>query len=405
MKASALAWPIAALGVGLTVTLHVLDLLNDHRYPPPIVGTFVVAAFLIVGALVASRRPRNPIGWLYLIAITLIAFGGSRNVSDQYAYYTLATRPGSLPAPEWVVWAGAVSLAIGFAALLLYSLLLFPDGRLPSRRWRPLGLGAALVVVAVALESALAPGTRIVAPGTRKTLDVAIVNPLGIAAAADFFDSVGPMFAGLVLVVVIAAIASTFVRFHSARGVERQQLKWFAYGAAWIPATALLAVALSVVAPNETSGFSENAWPLSVAGIPIATALAILRYRLYDIDVLINRTLVYGATSAAIGAAFFGGIVVLQSVLSPFTSGSEIAVAGSTLVSVALFQPIRRRIQHGVDRRFYRSRYDAERTVDEFSVRLRDEVELDAVRAELLYAVGRTLTPAHASVWLRERAR
>jgi hypothetical protein len=398
MKASVLAWSIAALGLGLTVTFHVLDLLNDHRYPPPIVGTFVGPAFVIVGALVASQRPRNPIGWLYLIAVTLVAFGGSRNVSDQYAYYTLVTRPGSLPAPEWVVWAGTVLLAIGFAALLLYSLLLFPNGRLPSRRWRPVGLGAALVVVAVALESALAPGTR-------ETLDVAIVNPAGIAAAADFFDTVGPVFAGFVLVVVVAAIASTFVRFHTARGVERQQLMWFAYGAAWIPATALLTVALSVVAPNETSGFSGNAWPLSVAGIPIATALAILRHRLYDIDVLINRTLVYGATSAAIGAAFLGGIVVLQSLLRPFTSGSEIAVAGSTLASVALFQPIRRRIQHGVDRRFYRSRYDAERTVDEFSVRLRDEVELDAVRAELIDAVGTTLSPAHASVWLRGRAR
>ena len=145
-------------------------------------------------------------------------------------------------------------------------------------------------------------------------------------------------------------------------------------------------------------------WPISVAAIPIAIGIAVLRYRLYDIDVLINRTLVYGLTTGGIAAVFFGGIVVLQTLLRPFTTGSEIAVAASTLFTVALLQPLRSRIQQAVDHRFYRSRYDAARTIDGFAEELRDEVDLDAVRTHLLGAVGQTMSPAHASLWLRERA-
>jgi hypothetical protein len=401
MRAGVLAWTIAVLGIALNVAFHVLDLMNGHRAAPPIVGTFVDVAFLIVGALIASRRPRNPIGWIYLGALTLISFGGSGNVAGQYAYYALVTRPGSLPAPEWVLWAGAVLLVPAFSTLIFFSLLLFPDGRLRSPRWRPVAVAAVVAVAALTIWTALDPGRL-------STAVVSVDNPVAvrIGVAAMLVGLAGIPLTLLTIVVLVASVAAIFSRFRAATGIERQQLKWFAYGVAMIPGVAVFAVGLSFVAPDGLPGLNrDNLWPLSVAGIPIATAVAILRYRLYDIDVLINRTLVYGATSAAIAAAFFGGIVVLQALLRPFTAGSEIAVAGSTLASVALFQPLRRRIQRAVDRRFYRSRYDAERTLDDFSVRLRDEVDLDALRSHLLDAVRTTMAPAQASLWLREPRR
>ena len=211
---------------------------------------------------------------------------------------------------------------------------------------------------------------------------------------------------------VVMGVRALVRRFRWSTGIERQQLKWFVF--VWILAGTTLALtylAMSVV--YITSGEAAFNEPPLLVRVPVwaniatfvliapAIGISILRYRLYDIDVLINRALVYGATTAAIAIAFFAGIVVLQAILRPLTSGSEFAVAASTLVSFALFQPLRRRIQGGVDRRFYRSRYDAARTLDAFSVHLRDEVALDAVRADLLEAVRDTVQPVHASLWLR----
>jgi hypothetical protein len=197
--------------------------------------------------------------------------------------------------------------------------------------------------------------------------------------------------------------AAVVIRFRRSRGIERLQIKWFFYAVGLV----LLAFAvlfppafIGTVIPSEIFFFTFN---FSFMLIPLSVGVAILRYRLYDVDRLINRTVVYGVTTGTIGLTFFAGVVVLPALLRPVISGSEIAVAASTLVSFALFQPIRRRVQSAVDRRFYRSRYDAARTLDAFSVRLRDEVDLDAVRADLIDAVRRTVQPAHASVWLRER--
>ena len=399
MSARVAAWSIAAFGISLIVLYHVLDLLNAHRYAPPVVGTIIGIAFLIVGALIASHRPRNPIGWIYLAGLTLISFGGSGNVSEQYAYYTLVTRPGSLPSADWVVWAGSVSVAIGFATLVFFSLLLFPDGRLPSPRWRPVAAAAVVLIALLGVATALNP-EDVLSPG------VVVANPIRLMELGPRLDALGgPIFA-FVLGVGLACLASPFVRFRAASGMERQQLKWFAYGAALIPAVALFGALLALVAPDVAeSTAGANLWPLSVAGIPIATAVAIFRLRLYDIDVLINRTLVYVSLSAVLVAAYVIGVAAFQFLLSPFTAGSPIAVAASTLGVVALFQPLRRRIQTLVDRRFYRRRYDAERTLDAFTARLRDQVDLDALRGELLEVVADTLQPAQASVWLRERAR
>ena len=397
MKAKVLAWSLAVCGIALNVLFHALDLLNGHRYAPPIVGTFVGVAFLIVGALIASRRPRNPIGWLYLGALALISFGGSGNVSDQYAYYALVTRPGSLPGPEWVAWAGQVILTPAFSTLIFFSLLLFPNGRLPSPRWRPVAVAAVVAAAVLTVQRALTPGPL--------RASVPVDNPVRIDVPAPPVDVAGIAFmllAALIVVVLVASVVAIFVRFRAATGAERQQLKWFAYGAAWIPAVGLLAIGLSAIAPQGIPGVDpHNLWPLSVAGIPIATAIAILRYRLYDIDVLINRTLVYGALSAVLVATYLVAVLSFEAVLQPFTAGSELSVALSTLAVVALFTPLRARLQQFVDRRSYRQRYDATRTLDAFSVRLRDQVALDAVRGGLLDAVWDTVRPANASLWLR----
>ncbi|HAF12044.1 MAG TPA: hypothetical protein DCK98_18490 [Chloroflexi bacterium] len=399
MSARVAAWSLAAFAISLTVLYHVLDLLNAHRYALPVVGTIIGIAFLIVGALIALHRPRNPIGWIYLVCMTLIAFSGSGNVSEQYGYYALITRPGSLPAADWVVWAGSVTVGTAFATLVFFSLLLFPDGRLPSPRWRPIAGAAVVVIALLGTGTALSP-EDVLSPG------VVVASPIRLVEGGPLLDVLGWPSGVFAIGVALACLAAPFVRFRAASGVERQQLKWFAYGAALIPAVALVAIIGSLVAPGvleSTAG--ANLWPLSVAGIPIATGVAILRLRLYDIDVLINRTLVYVALSAVLVAAYVVGVAAFQFLLSPFTAGSPIAVAASTLGVVALFQPLRRRIQALVDRRFYRQRYDAERTLDAFTARLRDQVDLDALRGELLGVVADTLQPTQASVWLREQRR
>jgi len=396
MSARVAAWSLAVFGVALIVTSHVLDGMNGHRFAPPVVGTIVVIAFLVVGALIASHRPRNPIGWIYLVGLTFVAFGGSRNVSDQYAIYALVTNPGSLPAAAWVLWIGQILLIIGFFSVVCFSLLLFPDGRLPSRRWRPVVVGAVIALVLITVENALThEGLR--------AFGIVVANPTGVEDAGALLEVLGISSLVLGVGVALACLTSPFIRFRAATGVARQQLKWFALGAAWIPTVGVASMILSLVAPGVLEETGSTFWPLSVAGIPIATAVAILRLRLYDIDVLINRALVYGATTAAIGAAFFLGILVLQTPLRALTGGSEIAVAASTLFCFGLFQPVRRRIQSGVDRRFYRAHYDAGQTLDAFAEGLRDEVELEAVRERLLGAVGQTMSPTHSSLWLRHR--
>ena len=259
----------------------------------------------------------------------------------------------------------------------LYALLTFPDGHLPSRRWRP----------AAWLVAASAPAAV-----------VATVAPNTVVAAL------------VILLALIVTVAALVTRFRHARGVIRAQLKWPASAAtAALFFAVVAAVALAVVGSNRDRSNEPFVAILFYAllaalyGIPIAAGVAILRYRLYDIDLLINRTIVYGALSAVLAATYFLAALAFAALLRPITAGSELAVALSTLAVVALFAPARARIQRGVDRRFYRSRYDSERTLDSFSVRLRDEVDLEAVRAELLNAVTVTVHPANASIWLRER--
>jgi hypothetical protein len=223
-----------------------------------------------------------------------------------------------------------------------------------------------------------------------------VPNPIGLAGLENPEKStVGAVLFGLVVVSMVAAVVSLVIRFRRSRGDERQQLKWFACAGALLP---LLAISDIILLPDV---FIDLLFAVLTAFLPVAAGIAILRYRLYDIDALINRTLVYAALTLTLGVAYVGSVLLLQTALRPFTSGSDIAVAVSTLAVVALFQPLRRRIQDWVDRRFYRSRYDAQRTLDEFSSRLREEVDLAQLEGQLVTAVERTIRPTHASLWLR----
>ncbi|MDP9252833.1 MAG: hypothetical protein M3O80_07490, partial [Chloroflexota bacterium] len=352
----------------------------------------LVLSFGAVGAILASRRPKHRIGWLFCsfaVTYALSVF------ADAFAKAGLAAG-SDWPAASFAAWLSAW-LWLVYVSMLEFAFLLFPTGRLLGPRWQSVArtIIAANAVVAFAL--AIRPGPLEMRP---------IDNPFGFAPLVSFTGLIDASTA-LFFLGALLSFGSPFARLPRTSGVEREQIKWV--GSAGV--LLILSLILSGFAsrfglePSIAEFLSNACYAVGVAAVPVAMGVAILRYRLYDIDVLINRTLVYGVTTGGIAAAFFGGIVVLQTLLRPFTSGSEIAVAASTLLTVALFQPLRSRVQQAVDRRFYRSRYDAGRTIDAFAEELRDEVDLEAVRAHLLATVGQTMSPAHASLWLRERAR
>lgn len=346
-----------------------------------------VVTFGRIGALLASRRPENLLGWVLLAAGAAAAV---QLLTEEYAIYGVIDRAAPLPGAVAAGWMNSWIWFVGVTLIVTYSLLLFPSGSLVSPRWRVVGWLVAANMIMGVTGLAFARGPLNNAPH--------IDNPFPLLG--EFGRSLfSAGYYGLVLL-ALASAGSLVVRYRRATGVGRQQLKWLALEAV------LIAIAIFITGLSQA--FAPDFKPAQVLFIvvlslmPVAIGLAVLRYRLYDIDILINRTIVYAATTAAIGVAFFAGIVVLQAVLRPLTNGSEIAVAVSTLVSVGLAQPLRARMQGVVDRRFYRSRYDAARTLDAFSDRLRDEVDLDAVRADLLRAVRDTVQPTHAGVWLRE---
>jgi len=377
---------MAMIAVGLTL----IALVPAGHAPPgatvadvlPILPLPLSAA--AVGALIGWQRPGNPIGRLLLL-VTLVS-----GVQFLIAGYAIFGSFGPYPLPlanaaAWVFsWSGAV---IGlFAYLILFE---FPNGRLDLRRTR-FGLACAVLSTIVFwIGLAIVPGPLFNLPE--------IQNPFGIAGAEALSLALVVIAGVLFLAIVLLAMSTLGERYRRADRRERLQLKWFLAGLAVAVIGATGALSLALV----DFGVAKVTLTAAVSAIPVAIGIAILREHLYDIDVLINRALVYGATTAGIAVAFFAGIIVLQAVLRPLTSGSELAVAASTLASLALFQPLRRRVQQAVDRRFYRARYDAARTLDDFSARLRDEVDLDAVRADLVSAVRDTVQPAHASLWLR----
>ena len=350
-------------------------------------GIVLGVTYPVIGWLIASRQPRNPIGWIFLIVGLSQA---STGFFGQYAAYGLVTRPGSLPGADLASWVGAWSWAPGFAGLFLM-LLVFPDGRLPSPRWRPiLGLGlvsGGTVTIANAVGSWGFRGRALLIGSSPDTTSDPV---LGLLMAAV---NLGLILLGLV---GLAAIVSLAVRFRRAGVIERQQIKWFTAAAALEVVLLLLTILISIPYP-----FDLLAAILVVPLVPIATVVAILRYRLYAIDRIVSRSISYLVVVAILAAVFVAVVLSLQRLLSSFTDESPVAVAGSTLVAFALFQPLLRRVQRRVDRRFDRSRYEADRAIAGFAGRLRDVVDLAAVRSEVLDLVDSTIRPTQARLWIR----
>jgi hypothetical protein len=349
-------------------------------------------AFPLVGALVASRRPRNPIGWICLAAglfWMLIVLGDSLPLD-------FGPYPVTIYALTQWLWVPPVGL------LGIYMILLFPDGRLPSRRWRPLAWlsGAAMVLASVALT--VAPGDLPGYPGAR--------NPFGLEGHPAIAQALVGTIA-MLPVCILASAVSLVWRYRHSGGEVRLQIRWVAFAASFVGlAYGITLVSGLLLAPESLAteegplwmSLLQNTVLMSYAGVPVAVGVAVLRYRLYDIDVLINRTLVYGTLTASLALLYLSCVVSLQYVLRELTGQeTRLAVVASTLVIAAMFGPLRRRVQAFVDRRFFRKKYDATKTLETFSARLRDETDLKQLDAGLSGVVRETLQPAHVSLWLK----
>ena len=390
-RARILAWSLWGLAAAFYLGLLAFTVLN--RSAPgadpvfdPIFG-LIVLLYPSVGALVAARFPRNPIGWLLLAAGLLMYLG---ELAGHYATYGLETDPGSLPAATAGAWLYSWLFYAPLFAVPAFLFLLVPDGRLLGRRWRPVAAAVTLGVVLVLIAAALGPGPL---EDPFERLD----NPYQIEAAASLLEAASAL--GLILVVIgiVGSVASLIVRFRRVPG-QRQQLKWLVAAGVVIVLAAAIAVILFSTGQDTLGGTTTL---IAFGFVPVAAGIAILRHRLYDIDLVINRALVYTAVTATLGAAYLGLVLLLGLALSPVTEGSGLAIAASTLAVAALFRPLRRRVQALVDRRFYRRKYDAARTLERFGARLRSETDLEALRAELTGAVAETMQPAHVSLWLR----
>jgi hypothetical protein len=398
-----LAWGLWSLSLALAVCDLVFVGLGWHaRYSSGGVGgygaflPFVVAlAFTTIGALVASRRPENAIGWIFCIVGLVFLTEG---FALAYATFALFARSEPLPGGTIMAWASAWIGGPGLLGIFAFLLLLFPDGRLPTRRWRPVAWLAAIAIAVVTFAHAFGPGPL------RNSEFPSVANPFGVEALAGVRDLLEFSAFLLMFATILASAVSLVVRFRRARTLERQQIKWFAFAGAFLAAV-FLAGPTFLWSPAVSGWIWTTAFFLAVAGMPISAGIAILRYRLYEIDIIINRTLVYGSLTATLVALYLAGIVVLQRVFVLLTGEkSTLAVVASTLLIAALFNPLRRRIQSFVDRRFYRRKYDAARTLEAFSARLRDETDLEALGGELVGVVEETMQPAHVSLWLRPDA-
>ena len=394
--AAGLAWSIWALCIPITTFAGLLGLLTASAQDTSDWALLILLGVLLltfptVGALVASRRPENSIGWIFCVTGLVLAVGVLANA---YADYALSAGRGSLPGEEFAAW---LSTWIGAPAALLaaaFLFLLFPDGRLPSRRWRPVAWMAAVGSPLIALAGALKPGPL----DAHRSID----NPVGIDSTLGGVVEVLGLLGALALnVSVLASGISLILRLRRARGVERQQLKWFVYAASLMGGGFAASFLFSWDLANSI------VWFLGILGfmvLPVATGIAILKYRLYDIDLIINRTLVYASLTGTLALVYFGGVTATQTLFRTITGQEQqpqLAVVVSTLAIAALFSPLRRRIQAFIDRHFYRRKYDARKTLEAFSSRLRDETDLQALNNDLVGVVRETMQPAHTSLWLR----
>jgi len=385
---------VLGISVSLTLTAMVLAVIApDEAAELSTAGGVGLAVYEAVvytviaalGASVTARQPRNPVGWV----LQMIALALALNAVGNQVYVRQLALQGEVNGfGAYATW--SISWLWIFAIVPAFAIfpLLFPTGRPQSTSWR------VVLWIALAAGAVMWFGTAFV-PGPVEGYP-AVVNPVGIDS--PIIAWLGWVGFGVLVPTTLAAIASVVIRFRRSTGIERQQLKWVAMAAAFLP------FAFIGAGPNDNAlGFAILLSGLLL--VAVAVAVAMLRYRLYDIDVVINRTLVYGALSGTLAATYLASVLMLQFVLRPWTETSELAVAGSTLAVAGLFRPARARIQAVVDRRFYRSRYDAAQTLDAFTSGLRDQVDLDTVGRELLEVARRTVQPTHASLWLRVTAK
>jgi hypothetical protein len=396
--AARLAWSLVALSVALLLGGIALALVTRSTVPDlpfggetedgSVVADLVtLLTFSVVGAIIASRHPRNTLGWLFCsVGVTI----GLNSFVGDYAEFWLASGFGMSSLGETAAWLSSWLwiLLVYFPTSLL--LLLFPDGRLPSPRWRPVAWGVALGTAGGVVGNALKAGPLVDFPQ--------IANPYGVDGPFVWVLGV----AGSIVAAgsMVASAVSLIVRMRRAGSEQRQQIKWLAYGGAMVVGTIfvgslviLWSVPVSIVIMS-----------VALLGLPVFTGIAIVRYRLYDIDLLINRTLVYGSLTLMLALVYFGGVTATQALFQTLTGQQklpQLAVVVSTLVIAALFNPLRHRIQSFIDRRFYRSKYDAAKTLDTFSARLREETDLTTLSEELVGVVRETMQPEHVSLWLR----
>jgi hypothetical protein len=391
-----LAWSLVALsvalllgGIALARTTRAIDpeLPYGGADDTVVLNLATVLAFSVVGAIVASRHPRNSIGWLFS---TIGFVTGLDTLARGYAEFWLASGWGSQSLGETAAWFASWWWTALVGVPTTFLLLLFPDGRLPSPRWRPVAWCTGLGITGFVVGYALGAGPLDDFPQ--------IVNPYGVDSPVVGVVTVA---AGLVVgVCMVASAISVIVRARSAGRVERQQIKWLAYGGAVVVGTIFVAGAISLWSVTV----SILTIDLALVGLPVFTGIAIVRYRLYEIDLIINRTLVYGSLTSTLALVYFGGVATTQAIFRGLTGQEEqpqLAVVVSTLVIAALFNPLRRRIQAFIDRRFYRRKYDAAKTLEAFSAKLRDETDLDALSDDLVGVVRETMQPTHVSLWLR----
>jgi hypothetical protein len=374
-----LAWSLCTLSLALTALSFLLVVLilnlGTPFYIPWLELTVLAIGYSVIGAIIASRLPNHPIGWICCAIGLIVAVD---HISGQYAVYALQAYPEALAGGKAMLWLGSWfwMLIIG---LIVFLLVLFPTGRLPSSRWRPFAWASVVIISAgVIYSSVISPDARPDAPPNLIQL--------------------------LVLLLGLVAAASVVVGRRGASGVERQQIKWLLYATPIFFVGEFLKFPFAFSLVEGTWGLWVGSLLVAVGGLggPVAIGIAILRYRLYDIDIIINRTLVYGALTAILAAVYLGGIVVLQRFFVVLTGQqSTLAVVASTLLIAALFNPLRQRIQSFIDRRFYRNKFDAAKTLEAFSAKLRDETDLDALSDDLVGVVKETMQPSHISLWQR----
>jgi hypothetical protein len=398
-----LAWSLAGLSIAMFFAGVVFAFLAWLAGVTPsskvVIDTVLYApslAFPVVGALVASRRPGNAIGWICLTIgffWMLIAMGEAHDAYE-LARFGEGRFSVTLEALFQVIWVPPIGL------LGIYMVLLFPDGRLPSRRWRPFAWFAGAAMVLITVSFALIPGSLEGHPGVR--------NPFGLEQFPWMAGVAAAAVLTLPLCFLVSALSLVF-RYRRSGGEVREQIKWVAFAASFLGLFFSTSLLVQMLLVPESGAASEPLWSslvnklrlIGFAGIPVAVGIAILKYRLYDIEIIINRALVYGPLTATLVGIYFGGVVSLQYTFRALTgSESQLAVVASTLAIAALFVPLRRRVQALIDRRFYRRKYDAHKTLEAFSRKLRDETDLEQLNSTLLAVVRATMQPEHVSLWL-----